>query len=176
MIAILLPQEIRSGDNVPLIAGCLAAYLLSFPVEAIAMEQYIYIFNNHPPASAMLQQTESQATTLLESQLAKSLYRVKPELSDIELSRAAFAISNSVQFLQKFSYDHAPFAWVSDDGFAAVRWENGIRGVLLIFPGDNTVTVSLSHETRNYAHGDETFEISERAARNIGVIVNDTYA
>jgi hypothetical protein len=105
-----------------------------------------------------------------------SLRRVSADLDFDSGSAAARAIVDAMSLLQDVAFKHEPWASVTDDGIAMLKWQPNDDGILLLFSGDGVVSASTSSETQNYSEASNDYRIGAPAAALISNIIKKLYS
>lgn len=121
--------------------SALQSVALNLEIEAFSQSAY-YIDTNRLRASAA-----RSARSMFE----RSIRRADLDLTTEEASIAETAMSDAVRFLAEIDCQVQPFAYVTDEGIAILKWQGKSGGVILLFSGDKQVTLSNKSSFGHYS-------------------------
>lgn len=112
----------------------------------------------------VIKQVDQQSVHKLRASFRDALTRITSSLDPAEKYQADIAIREAISLVGRVNIEHTPWATVTDMGIAAVQWQAGENGLLLMFAGDGVVSVSRASSTKDYSSNSHDYSIAGNAA------------
>ena len=142
-------------------AGERLKFLLPAPARSTDLLTY---YSGWTTSAEQQDQSSNLGPIAFASRLAKSILaqQKKTVLEDEAIEIAQRSVNDACVFVERELPDAAPSVMLSDDGVLMLQWRNADQGVLLIFTGDGTGSVSIKLRGGIYSVPGDDFSIDDK--------------
>jgi hypothetical protein len=112
----------------------------------------------------IVKQADARSVNEVVQSLDQALGRVRSLLDETESAQANNAVRDAIAFFSGLNVLRRPWITVTDMGIAAMQWQSGDNGLLLMFTGDGTVSISRTTSLEDYSSNSTDYPIGGNVA------------